>query len=110
MFFNGWIIINVEIKCWKSGNNPQPRPMMLIGFNIPAFQHRLSGGGIKGEMTVFALNRLPIPQISTTAQQPFIKLVDKILQAKIRSFHPSHRVLLKQFYLFINNFNKSCLL
>jgi hypothetical protein len=41
-----------------------------------------SGGGIKGEMTVFALNRLPIPQISTTAQQPFIKLVDKILQAK----------------------------
>ena len=41
-----------------------------------------SGGGIDGEMTIFTLRELPIPQISKEAQIPFEILVDYILFAK----------------------------
>tara|TARA_R110002096_G_scaffold416099_1_gene618361 strand:- start:420 stop:1163 length:744 start_codon:yes stop_codon:yes gene_type:complete len=40
------------------------------------------GGGIDGEITLQAIEQIPIPEISSTAQQPFIKLVNQILEGK----------------------------
>jgi len=42
----------------------------------------LQSGGIQGEITIQAIQKLPIPQISKEAQQPFIDLVDTILTSK----------------------------
>ena len=40
------------------------------------------GGGIEGEMTIFALNNFPVPQTSIDEQKPFEALVDKVLSIK----------------------------
>jgi len=40
------------------------------------------GGGIKGEITLQAIEQLPIPQISKEAQKPFEILVNKIIKQK----------------------------
>ena len=46
------------------------------------FLNFLQSGGINGEITVQAIQRLPIPNISEELQQPFIDLVDIILNSK----------------------------
>jgi len=42
----------------------------------------LQGGGIKGEITIQAIQKLPIPNIPKEEQEPFINLVDTIIESK----------------------------
>ncbi|WP_027001114.1 Eco57I restriction-modification methylase domain-containing protein [Hugenholtzia roseola] len=53
----------------------------LIDFSFMTFYQ---GGGIEGEITVQALEQIPIPDISAASRQPFEDLVDVILAKKER--------------------------
>ena len=46
------------------------------------FLNFLQSGGINGEITLQAIEKLPIPKISEEQQKPFINLVNEILEAK----------------------------
>ncbi len=54
------------------------------------FLNFLQAGGINGEITLQAIELLPIPKINEEVQKPFIKLVDEILEAKqkIKDYKP----------------------
>ena len=69
-----------------SGSNLKYLLFMLNSTAVKSLFYKFySGGGIDGEMTIFALNKLPIPKIPEKEEKPFIQLVDKIIQAKAKN-------------------------
>ncbi|NLO18211.1 MAG: class I SAM-dependent DNA methyltransferase [Arcobacter butzleri] len=67
------------------------------------FLNFLQSGGINGEITIQAIERLPIPKIDELAQKPFIALVDEILEAKQKI--KDYKVLLDE-AIATNNFDR----
>ena len=67
------------------------------------FLNFLQSGGINGEITLQAIEKLPIPKIEEEKQQPFIKLVDEILEAKEKI--KDYKILLEE-TIKTNNFDR----
>ena len=69
-----YIIIGGNLKYLTSILNSNLAKYIFLNF--------YQGGGISGEITIFAAEQIPIPKISKTEQKPFEVLVDNILKKK----------------------------